>query len=40
LTLLNRRLRDEAARLGRSVLTVDLVSHPEFDRQFVRAMLF
>ncbi|VAW39824.1 hypothetical protein MNBD_DELTA04-1495 [hydrothermal vent metagenome] len=38
--LLNQRLRDEAARLGRSVLTVDLVSHPEFDRQFIQAMLF
>ncbi|MCF6289957.1 MAG: ASKHA domain-containing protein [Desulfobacterales bacterium] len=40
LVLLNRRLRDEAAGLGRSVLTVDLVSHPEFDRQFIQAMLF
>ncbi|NOX81359.1 MAG: DUF4445 domain-containing protein [Deltaproteobacteria bacterium] len=38
--LLNRRLRDEAAGLVRSVMTVDLVSHPEFDRQFIRAMLF
>ena len=38
--LLNQRLRDEATRLGRSVLTVDLVSHPEFDRQFIQAMLF
>ncbi len=38
--LLNRRLRDQAATLGRSVLTVDLVTHPGFDRQFIRAMLF
>lgn len=40
LVLLNRRFRDEAASLVRSVLTVDLVSHPEFDRQFIQAMLF
>jgi uncharacterized 2Fe-2S/4Fe-4S cluster protein (DUF4445 family) len=40
LALLDKDLRKEAERIAKSVRTLDLVTHPQFERDFIKSMLF
>jgi|Deesub1362A_J573_1020465.scaffolds.fasta_scaffold01164_10 uncharacterized 2Fe-2S/4Fe-4S cluster protein (DUF4445 family) len=40
LVLLDKVLRKEAERIAKSVKTLDLVTHPQFERDFIKSMLF